>query len=380
MIYFDNSATTKPYPEVIHSFVKVSGDYFGNPSSLHGLGGQAEGLLTKAREQIAALLKVKASEVYFTSGATESNNLAIKGTAQMHRGRGRHIITTSIEHPSVSSAMKQLERDGFEVTYLPVDKNGAVTIEMLERAIRSDTILVSIMYVNNEVGSIQPIKEAGKLLEKFPKVLFHVDAVQAVGKVPFDLRAWGVDMFSLSAHKFHGLKGMGVLFMREGVTIVPLNSGGGQERTVRSGTENTAGAVSMAKALRMSMERYRNGVSNLREIQNMLGKRLGEIEGISVNTSLDNAAPHILNFSLSWIKAETFIHALEEKGIYVSSTSACASNRKEASKTLLAMGITGNLADKAIRISLSYDNTLEEAREFLAAVTQLASQYRKVRM
>lgn len=380
MIYFDNSATTKPYPEVIHSFSKVSGEYYGNPSSLHGIGGQAERLLTQAREQMAALLKVNASEVYFTSGATESNNLAIKGTAFMHKGRGRHIIATCIEHPSVSSALVQLEQAGFEVTFLPVDKKGTICIEDVEKEIRPDTILLSAMYVNNEVGTIQPIEKIGELLKKFPKVLFHVDAVQAVGKVPFDLKSWGVDMFSLSAHKFHGLKGTGTLFIREGVKIAPLNSGGGQERNLRSGTENTAGAVAMAKALRLTMERYQKDISSIREIQRELVHGLCEIEGISVHTSLGNAAPHIINFSMPWIKAETFIHALEEKGIYVSSTSACSSKRKKASKTLLAMGVTENLADKAIRISLSFDNTIKEAREFLAAVKQMVSQFRKVRI
>lgn len=380
MIYFDNSATTKPLPEVIDSFAKVSHEFFGNPSSLHGIGGQAEKLLSQAREQTAGILKVNPAEIVFTSGGTESNNLAIKGTALMHKGRGKHIITTGIEHPSISNSMAQLEKLGFEVTYLPVDKNGVVQLEGVERAIRPDTILLSIMYVNNEVGAVQPIKEIGRLLGKFPKVVFHVDAVQAVGKMDFDLKEWGVDLFSISAHKFHGLKGVGALFIREGVKLVPLNSGGGQERNLRSGTENTAGSVSMAKALRILMDRSKKGIIQAREIQKMIINNLNEIDGISVHTTLENSAPHIINFSVPWINAETFIHALEEKGIFVSTTSACSSKRRTPSKTLLAMGIPKNIAENAIRVSLAFDNTKEEAREFLAAVKQTVNQLGKVRM
>ena len=229
MIYFDNSATTKPYQEVLDSFLKVSSTYFGNPSSLNGLGSQAEKLLTQAREQVADLLNVKTTEVFFTSGGTESNNLAVKGTALMHKQRGRHLITSSIEHPSVSKAMEQLEENGFEVTYLPVDNQGRVYIGDVEKAIRNDTILVSIMHVNNEVGTIQPIKEIGNLLKKYPHVLFHVHAVQGMGKIHLKLHGFGVDLCSLSAHKFHGLKGTGALFIREGIKLAPLLSGGEQE-------------------------------------------------------------------------------------------------------------------------------------------------------
>ncbi|MCQ6278382.1 cysteine desulfurase family protein [Bacillus sp. EB600] len=381
MIYFDNSATTKPYTEVVDSFVKVTNKYFGNPSSLHGLGGQAEQLLTQARAQIASLLKVNASEVYFTSGGTESNNLAVKGTAlMMHKGRGRHIITTSIEHPSISNAMEQLEQLGFSVTYLPVDQNGVVQVEAVEKAIRPDTILISTMYINNEVGSIQPIKEIGKLLERFPKILFHVDAVQAVGKLPVDLKEFGVDLFSISAHKFHGLKGSGMLFIRDGVKIASLNSGGNQENNIRSGTENVAGAVAMAKALRITMDRYEARIKNLNEIQKALLYKLSEIPEITIHTPIDHkAVPHIINFSAAWMNAETFIHALEQEEIYASTTSACSSKGKQPSKTLLAMGVTKNLAERAIRISLSFDNTMDEALKFIAAVKQIANHFGKVR-
>lgn len=379
MIYFDNSATTKPYPEAVDSFVKVSSEYFGNPSSLHGIGVQAEQLLSTARTQIAGCLNVNSSEICFTSGGTESNNLAVKGAALLHQKRGRHIITTKIEHPSISNPMKQLEQIGFDITYLPVDQHGVVAIKDIEKAIRPDTILISIMYVNNEVGSLQPIHDIGKLLESFPKVLFHVDAVQAAGKLPMDLKSYGVDLFSVSAHKFHGLKGIGALFIKDGVKLAPLHSGGNQENNIRSGTENVAGAVSMAKALRISQERIDREGDHLKEIQKSLFTGLSEISGISIHTSMEYAAPHIINFSAEWIKSETFIHALEQQGIFASTTSACSSKRKKPSKTLLAMGVPEYLANRAIRISLSFDNTIDEALQFITAVKQIANQYGKVR-
>jgi cysteine desulfurase len=380
MIYFDNSATTKPYPEVLNSFLKVSSEYFGNPSSLHGLGGQAEKLLTQARVQAAHFLNINPSELYFTSGGTESNNLAVKGAALMHRNRGRHLITTKIEHPSISNAMEQLEQMGFSVTYLPVDQYGVVKVQDVEKAIRPDTILVSIMYVNNEIGAIQPINEIGRLLEKFPKTLFHVDAVQAAGKMVIDLKRVGVDLFSISSHKFHGLKGIGALFIKEGVKLIPLNSGGNQENTMRSGTENVAGAVSMAKAMRISQEKMEQGTKSVTEIQKTLIKRLGEIPGITIHTCPERAVPYILNFSAAWMNAETFIHALEQEGIYASTTSACSSKRKTPSKTLMAMGVSEQLAQKAIRVSLSFENTMDEALQFIAVVEQVANRYGKVRI
>jgi cysteine desulfurase len=380
MIYFDNSATTKPYPEVLDSFLKVSNEYYGNPSSLHGLGGRSEQLLTQARAQIANILKVNPSEIYFTSGGTESNNLAVKGTAFMHKNRGRHLITTKIEHPSISNAMEQLEQMGFDVTYLPVDPKGIVRVEDVEKAIRPDTIFLSIMYVNNEIGTIQPIKEIGKLLKKFPKVLFHVDAVQAVGKMTIDLKVMGVDLFSVSAHKFHGLKGVGALFIKDGVKLSSLNSGGNQENNIRSGTENVAGAVSMAKALRISNEKIQKDSKSLKEIQKVFIKRLSGISGITIHTCPERAVSYILNFSVAWMNAETFIHALELEGIYASTTSACSSKRKTPSKTLLAMGVSEQLAQNAIRVSLSFENTVEEALTFIEVVKKIANQYGKVRM
>ncbi|MBM7653164.1 cysteine desulfurase family protein [Neobacillus cucumis] len=378
MIYFDNSATTRPYKEVLDSFLTVSTEYYGNPSSLHSMGGQAENLLTQAREQVAKLLKVKPFEIYFTSGGTESNNTAIKGAAYMNRNRGQHIITTRVEHASVLAAMEQLNDEGFEITYLPVDQDGRVSAADVAKSIRKDTILVSIMQVNNEVGTIQPISEIGQILKKYPSILFHVDAVQAIGKLPLSLYQNRVDLCSLSAHKFHGLKGTGVLFIREGVRLSPLLAGGNQERRMRSGTENVAGFVALAKALRMTLEISETGTKKIKRIQTILRAELQEMEGVKIHTPIEGAAIHILNFSLEGMKSEVFIHALEQENVFVSTTSACSSKKKSPSKTLLAMGVSENLADSSIRISLSFDNTEEEAKAAVRVIKKCADQLRKV--
>ena len=378
MIYFDNSATTRPYKEVIDSFVKVSSEYFGNPSSLHGLGVQAEKLLTQARAQMANLLAVKPAEIYFTSGGTESNNLAIKGTALFHKNKGRHLILSSVEHPSVRGAMEQLKSEDFDITYLPVDSYGRVSVDDVKASIRKDTILVSVMHVNNEVGTIQPIKEIGKHLKQYPTILFHVDGVQAIGKVPLDLVENGVDLCSFSAHKFHGLKGTGALFIKDGVRLDPLLSGGNQEWQIRSGTENVAGTVAMAKALRMTMEKSESGLKKMERVKSVLRTELEEMDGLTINTPVEHSAPHILNFSIKGIKSEVLIHALEQKGIFLSTTSACSSKKQLPSQTLLAMGVPDELADSAFRISLSYDNTEEEARKVAGAIEDAARQLRKV--
>ncbi|KAB2338846.1 cysteine desulfurase [Cytobacillus depressus] len=378
MIYFDNSSTTKPYSEVLDSFRKVSEEYFGNPSSLHGLGAQSEKLLSQAREQMARLLDVQINEIYFTSGGTESNNIAIKGTALMHKGRGRHLITTEIEHPSVRESMEQLKELGFRITYVPVDQNGIVKLSEIEKAICDDTILVSVMHVNNEIGSIQPIQEIGQLLKQYSKILFHVDFVQGIGKVPLDLRASHVDLCTISGHKFHGLKGTGVLYIRNGVKISSLISGGGQEWKLRSGTENVAGMVAMAKALRLTLQKQNECLNNMLKIKDFLRRELEMIEGVTIHTPAFQSAPHILNFSIQGFKAEVFVHALEEKGIFASTTSACSSKRQKASNTLLAMGIPEEEAMSAIRISLSYQNTLNEAEQFIAAVNEAVGRLRKV--
>ncbi|MDF2857020.1 MAG: cysteine desulfurase [Neobacillus sp.] len=378
MIYYDNSATTKPYREVLDSFLTVSSEYFGNPSSLHGLGVTAEKLLTQARTQVANLLAVKPNELYFTSGGTESNNLALKGTALLYKNRGGHLILSSIEHPSVRGAMEQLNEHGFDITHLPVDSKGRVKVEDVKNAIREDTILVSIMHVNNEIGTIQPIKEIGALLKNYPSIRFHIDAVQSIGKVPLFLYEDSIDLCSFSAHKFHGLKGTGLLFVRNGVKLDPLFSGGNQEWKLRSGTENVAGAVAAAKALRMTMVKGEQGIPRMKNIIKRLRAGLGKIEGITFNTPREESAPHILNFSLKGMKSEVLIHALEEEGIYLSTTSACSSKKKSPSKTLLAMGVPEDIAESAFRISLSFDNTEEEAERVIMTVEKAVKQLRRV--
>ena len=376
MIYLDNSATTKPYKEVLDSFLKVSTDYFGNPSSLHSLGGDAEMLLNRSRETIASLLHVHHKEVIFTSGGTESNNLAIKGCALSKRNIGNHIITTSIEHPSVTNAIKDLEQEGFEVTVLPVNKEGRITKEQVEEALREETVLVSVIHVNNETGVIQPVEEIGEVLVHFPNVSFHVDHVQGIGKVPLPLDV--IDLCSLSAHKFHGLKGNGILIARNGVKLHPILSGGDQEWTLRSGTENVAGIVAMTKALRMTLENSESHLSNLSSWKQYLIDELEHMNGVFIHTSRNKSAPHIVNFSVPGIKSEVLVHALGTKNMYVSTTSACSSKRKAPSKTLMAMGVTREQAESAIRISMTYSTTKDELRLFLLELNQAITTIKEV--
>jgi cysteine desulfurase len=381
MIYLDNSATTKPYKEVLDSFLKVSTDFFGNPSSLHKIGGQAEKLLQQARSQVAKLLGVKAAEILFTSGGTESNNLAVKGIAMAHKERGKHIITTAIEHASIYNTMEQLESLGFEITYIRPDANGFIRTEDIEAEMRDDTILVSVIHVNNEVGTIQPVKEIGSMLKKHPKAFFHVDYVQGVGKVPLDLYKAGIHLCTVSGHKFHGVKGTGALFIKEGVRISPLFTGGSQEWKQRSGTENVAGIVAMSKALRMTLDERKEKLNQMTAVMERLRDGISQTRGITIHTPDEKSAPHILNFSVKGLKAETFVHALEEKDIYVSTTSACSSKKKAASRTLLAMGVPADKAESAIRISLTYSNTIEEAdlavKAINAAVIHLSEVVKK---
>lgn len=369
MIYLDNSATTKPFPEVIESYAAVAANYFGNPSSLHRIGMEAEKLLIQARAQIASLLDVKASEIYFTSGGTEGNNMALKGISRHFRSRGKHIITTSIEHDSIKKVMEQLEQDGFTVSYLPVNEDGFVSVDDIKKLIQNDTILVSIMHVNNETGAIQPIEAIGKLLTQYPKIYFHVDGVQAIGKTPLSLREYHIDLYTMSAHKFHGLKGNGILYAKEGIRISPLLAGGGQERDIRSGTENVAGAVATAKALRMQMENYKNQFGKMLEQNKFIRSQLESMDGVVIHTPV-NSVPHIINFSAEGVKPEVLIHALEEKGIFLSTTSACSSRTNTVSKTLLAMGVPENIAESSFRISLAYENELKEIQEAMAVLKE----------
>jgi len=379
MLYLDNSATTKPYSEVIETFKQVSEKFFGNPSSIHQIGVQAEQLLTKARNQVASILGVKSEEVVFTSGATEGNNTAIKGVAFALREKGKHIITTTIEHPSVSETMKQLEEQfGFSVTYVPVDENGFVSVNDIENAIKEDTILISIMHVNNEVGAIQPIEEIGQMLKKYPNIIYHVDHVQGVCKVPLNIYSSNIDLCTISGHKFHALNGTGVLFVREKTPLVPLLSGGSQENELRPGTESLAGAVALAKGLRIATKDYQEHIKRINQIKEFLINELNNLDGIIVNTPNKHSAPHIVNFSVPGIKAEVLVHMLEEEEIYVSTTSACSSRKKSTSKTLLAMGRPKQVAESAIRVSLSYENELDDIKYFLSVLEKSIIKLKKV--
>ena len=370
MIYFDNAATTKIYDDALTSYVQVSQKFFGNPSSLHQLGVDAHQVLTKARVQVASLLSVQPEEIFFTSGGTESNNWAIKGTALEKSVFGKHIITTKIEHPSVIQTCKQLERFGFEVTYLEVDSKGSVSVEQLKESLRKDTILVSVMAVNNEVGAVQPIAEIAKALEEYPSIHFHVDAVQAVERVSQLLAIGRIDLLSLSAHKFHGPRGIGILYKKFGRKIQSLLTGGGQEKGERSTTENLPGIVATSKALRMALEEK----SVTGELRHLLWKELATKPEIRI-FSPEEGASHVLCFAIKGVRGEVVVHAFENHGIYISTTSACSSKKADSSSTLYAMDVPTEWATGAVRVSFSNDNTTEEVEQFIDVLHQLMKQF-----
>ncbi|MEZ7758677.1 cysteine desulfurase family protein [Granulicatella adiacens] len=370
MIYFDNAATTKIYDDALTSYVQVSQKFFGNPSSLHQLGVDAHQVLTKARAQVASLLSVLPEEIFFTSGGTESNNWAIKGTALEKSVFGKHIITTKIEHPSVLQTCKQLERFGFEVTYLDVDSKGIVSVDQLKENLRKDTILVSVMAVNNEVGAIQPIAEIAQVLEEYPSIHFHVDAVQAVERASQLLAIGRIDLLSLSAHKFHGPRGVGIMYKKFGRKIQALLTGGGQEKGERSTTENLPGIVATTKALRMVLEEK----SVTGELRRQLWKELATKPEIRIFSPEDGAS-HVLCFAIKGVRGEVVVHAFENHGIYISTTSACSSKKADSSSTLYAMDVQTEWATGAVRVSFSNDNTKEEVKQFIDVLHQLMKQF-----
>lgn len=356
MIYLDNSATTKPYEAVLKSFEQVTKQYYANPASIHPFGGEAEELLRRAHIQAAEILHIRPDEAVFTSGGSEGNNLAVKGIAFQHRHRGNHIITSVVEHPSVLNACKSLEEFGFDVTYLSVDRNGIISVSQLNKAIRKDTILISIMHVHNELGSIQPISEIGDVVRKHPKIFFHVDHVQGLGKVPLSLQENGIDLCTMSGHKIHGLKGTGMLYVKEGTTLYPLLHGGNQEQGYRSGTENVAGIVSFVKALRLIEEQHQKNEAHLYRLQAYAKEQVKNIPGIQWNTP-EGAAPHIINVSALGLKPEILIHSLAENNIYISTKSACSSKESNKSSVLTHCGYSHERASSALRISMSYETT-----------------------
>lgn len=376
MIYFDNSATTPIFPQSLDAYIKTSQRIIGNPSSLHDLGNQANRLLQQARKQIAELITVTPDEIYFTSGGTEGDNWVLKGTMIEKREYGNHMIISGIEHPAVSETAEQLKSLGVEVSIAPVNNQGFVIVDELKKLIRKDTVLVSIMAVNNEVGSIQPILEISELLKKYPKIHFHVDAVQAIGKV--SLSEWlteRVDFATFSAHKFHGPRGIGFIYWKKGRRLAPLLNGGGQEKNQRSGTENVPAIVAMAKALRIALDRKFQKPDYTKHLKEALINALRAYEKVTIFSEGEDYAPHILCFSLKGIRGEVLVHALEEKQIFISTTSACSSRKNLASSTLHAMHVPDDLATSAVRISLDESNSMAEVEQFMIIFKQLYKKF-----
>nr|WP_280927536.1 cysteine desulfurase family protein [Lactobacillus sp. ESL0703] len=380
VIYFDNSATTKIDPAVLATYDQVAQNIWGNPSSLHKMGDRAYQLLTSSRKQIASLLGAKQDEIFFTSGGTESNNTAIKGTAIQKREFGKHIITSSVEHASVANAFNALENLGYRVTRLPVDKEGRVNVNDLRNALDTDTTLVSIMGVNNEIGTIQPIEAISDLLTNYPTIQFHVDNVQALGK-----NIWPrvftprVDLSSLSAHKFHAPRGIGILYKKEGKMLSPLHDGGGQEKGLRSGTENLPAIAAMAKAMRLVLTDEADKANHEAAIKRKIVDYLQDKPGIKIFSPVsDDFTPHILCFALEGIRGETLVHTLEEHDIYTSTTSACASTKTDEASTLVSMHVDDKIATSAIRLSFDESNTIEEADEFIAVFDKIYQHFAKI--
>ena len=380
MIYFDNSATTKPYPETLATYTEVATRIWGNPSSLHNLGSQATRILEASRKQIAELIGKKAEEIYFTSGGTEGDNWIIKGVAFEKAPYGKHIIVSDIEHPAIKESAAWLKTQGFEVDYAPVDARGFVKVDALASLLRPDTTLVSVMAVNNEIGSIQPIHEIAALLEDRPTISFHVDAVQALAKVATEVYLpERVDFATFSSHKFHGLRGVGFVYIKEGKKITPLLTGGGQEKEMRSTTENVAGIAATAKALRLAMENQEAFASKTQQMKEVIRKELANYPDVTVFSGEDHFAPHILTFGIKGVRGEVVVHAFEEFDIYISTTSACSSKAGKPAGTLIAMGVDKSIAQTAVRLSLDTENDMSQVEQFLTKFKLIYEQTRKVR-
>ena len=380
--YLDNSATTKVTKPVADYMYHIMTENFGNPSSMHKKGIDAEKYIREAKDIFAGLLKVSAKEIYFTSGGTESDNLAIIGTALACKRRGKHIITSVIEHPAVLESFRFLEEFGFETTYLPVNSKGQVEPDVLKAALREDTILVSIMYVNNEIGSVNPIGELGRIIKEYNKdIVFHVDAVQAFGKIKIYPSKENIDLLSISSHKIHGPKGVGVIYIREKTRIKPIAPGGGQQKGMRSGTENVPGIAGMAMAASMIYKSYDTDIERMYELRDYFIDEVLKIEGTTLNgVKGKESAPHVVSISFDGItRSEVLLHALEEKGIYVSSGSACASNHPALSGTLTAIGVKKELITSTIRFSFSVETTKDELSYTVAALKELLPVLRKYR-
>lgn len=378
-VYFDNSASTKVADSVIEVMIKTMREDYGNPSAKHMMGVVAEKYVKEATRMIAKTLKVEEKEILFTSGGTESNNIALIGGALANQRRGKHIISTAIEHPAVYEPLGKLVELGFEVTILPVDSAGHICLEELKNVIREDTIIVSTMYVNNEVGAVEPVEEIAKIVhEKNPDCLYHVDAIQGYGKYKIQPKKQGIDLMSVSGHKLHGPKGVGFLYIQKDAKVNPILFGGGQQRGMRSGTINVPGIAGMGEAARLAYEHFDEKIEKMIAIKDYLMDQLEKMEGIHLNSFRGTqSAPHILSVSVQGVRAEVLLHALEDREIYVSSGSACSSNHPGISGTLKGIGLEDEFLDSTVRISLCSENTLEEADYFLETLKELLPMLRR---
>lgn len=364
-IYLDNSATTKVCQQAVDKMIEIMTEKYGNPSSLHSKGHDAEKELEEARKIIADFLSVERETIYFTSGGTEGNNTAVFGAVEALKRRGKRIVTSSMEHSSVIEAMQKLEKDGYEVIYLLPDEKGKISLESISNAVTKDTILVSIMAVNNEIGSINPVDKIKKIIEKANSpALLHVDAVQAFGKIPLKPKKWGIDILTASSHKIHGPKGAGILYLRKGARIMPLHYGGEQEKKIRPGTEPLPNICGMGEAVR-NLPDISGEMNFMRELNNYFRNKLNEIENVHINSDTD-CLPYIINFSVNGIKSETMLHYMAQNDIYISSGSACAKGKK--SHVLRALGLSDDLADSALRVSFSRYNSKEDIDELIKAI------------
>lgn len=372
-VYLDNSATTRCFDEVADYVAKIMMLDYGNPSSMHLKGVEAERYIRYAKDTLSRILKVNEKEIVFTSGGTESDNLALIGTAMAYARRGNHLITTKIEHPAILQTMQYLEGQGFEVTYLDVDGVGQVRIEDLQRALRPDTILVSVMHTNNEIGSLMPLQEIGEVVKSYhPNIVFHVDGVQGFGKAVIHPKKLKIDLLSVSAHKIHGPKGVGFLYINEKVRVLPILFGGGQQKGMRSGTENVPGIAGMAMAADKMYANLEEDCNRMRHLKQLFIDGISDIPEVYVNGKTDeDSAPHIVSVSVAGVRSEVLLHALEEKGIYVSAGSACASNKPQTSATLLAIGVKKYLLDATIRFSFSVFTNEEEISYTVKALHEL---------
>lgn len=370
MIYFDNSATTKVHPEVLNTFVTVNEKFWANPASIHTFGHQTNELLQSAREQIADILKTSSEKIFFTSGGTESNNLAIFGLAHKYKHRGKHVLISEIEHPSILEAAKKLSEQGFEVEWIPVDTEGIILLESVKKNLRDDTVLVSVMHVNNETGAIQPIEELSKIVREQSRALIHMDAVQSFGKMQVNFKNLDVDAITISSHKIHGLKGSGLLALKKFIEIEPILYGGGQESGIRSGTTSVPLAVSTAKAMRLAMEDLENKVEKLQIWSNDLVEFLQSFSFVKI-ISPSKKAPHIISFSVRKIKGEVLINALQQQDVIVSTSSACSSRQTKTSHVLKAMHISDDYIKGVLRVSLSTINTQQEIDQFKIVFKQV---------